>query len=385
MRCMDMKSRVDKAYKGKGPEGPARGSGKEAPAPSKPADPSPPIPPESVDDGLIKKVSADRGFRKVAKFLILLGQEEAAKVMRHLKPDELEGVVREISTIKSIEKVEADAILAEFRGLIERGALSPRGGSDTAQEILESAFGKEKGQAILKKAVPGTDKPFALVSECDATQVLILLKDESPHVMAIVLPHLDPKVASEILVRLPEGQRNETVRRMAKLDKISPEVVAGIEEGLRKRIESVGKIEESEVDGVSALASILRYVDLDFEEGILDSLEDERPELVDSIKDKLFTLDDILLVRRNDLSEQLRPLADKDIALILKGKTEEFREKLLSSVSRDRRRLIEDEYEILGSVRRSDADTATREFLSRLKRLHEDGDITLEDDEDLVD
>jgi flagellar motor switch protein FliG len=375
---MDMKSRVDKAYKGKDAASPAPGSGEAAPA-------SPPLPAAPQGDGLIKKVSVDRGFRKVAKFLILLGQEDAAKVMRHLKPDELEGIVREISTIKSIEKVEADAILEEFRSLIDRGALSPRGGSDTAQEILESAFGKEKGQAILKKAVPGTDRPFAMLSECDATQVLILLKDESPHVMAIVLPHLAPKVASEVLVRLPEGQRTETVRRMAKLNKISPEVVAGIEEGLRKRIESVGKIEEAEVDGVSALASILRYVDLDFEEGILDSLEDERPELVDSIKDKLFTLDDILLVRRNDLSEQLRPLADKDIALILKGKSDEFREKLLASVSRDRRRLIEDEYEILGSVKRSDADAATREFLSRLKRLHEDGDITLEDDEDLVD
>jgi flagellar motor switch protein FliG len=378
MFSMDMKSRVDKAYKGKGPESPPRGPGDASAAKA-------PISAAEAGDGLIKKVSSDRGFRKVAKFLILLGQEDAAKVMRHLKPDELEGIVREISTIKSIEKVEADAILEEFRGLIERGALSPRGGSDTAQEILESAFGKEKGQAILKKAVPGTGKPFALLSECDATQVLILLKDESPHVMAIVLPHLGPKVASEVLVRLPEAQRTETVRRMAKLNKISPEVVAGIEEGLRKRFESVGKIEEAEIDGVSALASILRYVDLDFEEGILDSLEDERPELVDSIKDKLFTLDDILHVRRNDLSEQLRPLADKDIALILKGKSEEFREKVLASVSRDRRRLVEDEYEILGSVKRSDADAATREFLSRLKRLHEDGDITLEDDEDLVD
>ncbi len=384
---MDMKSRVDKAYKGKGRrEAPADAGKPERAAPSSLPSSLPPVAPGAASgpDGLIKKVASDRGIRKVAKFLILLGQEEAAKVMRHLKPDELEGVVREISTIKSIEKVEADAIMEEFRGLIERGAGSPRGGTDTAQEILEVAFGKDKGKSILEKAVPDARKPFEMLAECDATQVLLVLKDESPHVMAMVLPHLDPKVASEVIVRLPEGQRTETVRRMARLDKVSPEVVAGIEDGLRKRLLSIGKVEESSVDGVSALASILRYVDPGLEEGILGSIEDERPDLIDTIREKLFTLDDVVRVPRNALAEQIRPMEDRDIALLLKGKSEAFREKLLSSMSRERRRLVEEEGEVMGSVRRTDAEAATRDFLSKLKRLHEDGEIILDDDDDLV-
>jgi len=223
-----------------------------------------------------------------------------------------------------------------------------------------------------------------MLAECDATQVLLVLKDESPHVMAMVLPHLDPKVASEVIVRLPEGQRTETVRRMARLDKVSPEVVAGIEDGLRKRLLSIGKVEESSVDGVSALASILRYVDPGLEEGILGSIEDERPDLIDTIREKLFTLDDVVRVPRNALAEQIRPMEDRDIALLLKGKAEAFREKILSSMSRERRRLVEEEGEVMGSVRRTDAEASTRDFLSKLKRLHEDGEIVLEDDDDLV-
>jgi flagellar motor switch protein FliG len=395
---MDLKSLIEGAYKGKpgGSAGEALagkssaekggsasvGKGRTAASGKAGSPPRPQVDGEA--EGLIKKVAADRGYRKVAKFLILLGQEEAARVMRHLKPDELEGVVREIATIKSIEKVEAEAIMEEFRSLIARGAGSPRGGSDTAKEILEAAFGAERGQAILEKALPGTARPFSMLEGLDATQILILMKDESSHVLAIVLPYLEPKLASEVLVRLPEAQRTETVKRMAKLEKISPEVIAGIEDGLRKRLISMGRVEDSSVDGVSALAGILRFVDSDLEEGILDALEEERPELTESIREQLFTLEDVQRVRRQDLAAELRDRTDRDLALLLKGKSEGFKEKILSAVSRDRRRLILDEYDYLGSVKRADADAATRDFLSRLKRLHESGDLVLEDEDDLV-
>ncbi len=335
-------------------------------------------------EGLVKKTSDDHGYRKVAKFLLLLGQEEAARVMQHLKHEELEGIVREISTIKKIETVEAQAILDEFGGLVKSGALSPGGGSETAKDILVQAFGEKKGGELFKRALPESNKPFQYLSEFDANQILILLKDESAHVMAIVLPQLAPKLASEILIRLSPDQRMEVVRRMAKLDKISPDVMFSIDDGLRRKAEKVGKVDTESIDGAQALAGILRYLNPDKEEEILGALEESNPELSESIREKLFTLDDVVRVRPLDLQRELREISDKEIALTLKGKSDAFKDKILSCVSRERRKMILDEFDIIGSVRRQDVDTQTRDFLARLKRLYENGELILEEDDDLV-
>jgi flagellar motor switch protein FliG len=387
---MNLKDRLNQAYGAPSgatrnpPDAPPEAAGKSAERIRK-TDASPPAPKAAVPaEGLIKKTGLDRGYRKVAKFLLLLGQEEAARVMQHLKREELEGIVKEISSIKQIETVEAEAILAEFGDLIKTGAYVSSGGVETARDILVQAFGEEKGHELYKRAVPGSLKPFHYLQEYDSSQILILLKDESANVLAIVLPHLDPKKASEVILRLPEGQRTEVVSRMAKLDKVRPDVIASIDEGLRKSVEKLGKVDTENVDGAKALAGILRFVDPDREAEILEALEEMDPELSRSIRDKLFTLDDVLRVRPLDLQRELRDMADKDIAMVLKGKGDEFREKILSCVSRERRKVISDEYEYLGSVRRQDADAQSRDFLMKLKRRYEDGELSLEDDEDLV-
>jgi flagellar motor switch protein FliG len=385
---MNLKDQLNKAYGGKSPErrrdevdGPATPAIPAAKGkPSAQAKGAPPQPHE----GLEKKTSADRGYRKVAKFLLLLGQEEAARVMQHLQRDELEGIVREISTIKRIEPVEAEAILSEFGALIKSGGALQGGGSDAARDILVQAFGEKKGDEYMRRALPGENKPFPYLKALDANQILILLKDESSHVMAIVLPQLDPKIASEVLLRLPEAARMEAVKRMAKLEKISPEVLESIDSGLRKKTDKLGKHDTESVDGAQALAGILRFFDPQREEEILDALEETDPELSDSIRERLFTLEDVLRVRHLDLQRELREFEDKEIALILKGKSDAFRDALLACVSKDRRLMIMDDFEVLGSVRRQDVDAKTREFIVRLKHRYESGDLVLEGDDDLI-
>jgi flagellar motor switch protein FliG len=379
---MNLKDRLKDAYAGKSPDRPRpenepvkkETTPKAAPGPS----------PAPASDGLLKKTSADRGFRKVAKFLLLLGQEEAARVMQHLKRDELEGIVREISTIKKIETVEAEAILSEFGALIKSGGAVQGGGSDAARDILVQAFGEKKGGEFMRRALPAQNKPFPYLKDLDANQILLLLKDESAHVMAIVLPQLEPKVASDVIIRLPEDARMDVVKRMAKLEKINPDVLDSIDSGLRRKAEKLGKHDSESVDGAQALAGILRFLDPQREEEILAALEETDPEITDSIRERLFTLDDVLRVRSLDLQRELRELEDKDVALLLKGKSDAFRDKLLSAVSKDRRKMILDDYEVLGSVRRQDVDAKTREFIIRLKRRYEDGELVLEGDDDLI-
>ena len=330
------------------------------------------------------KTGSESGLSKAAKFLLLLGTEEASKVLGHLKGEEVEAVSREILKVKNIDAAEANSILAEFGWLVKTKGWSVEGGPETAEKMLTTAFGAEKARALMRKASPESSRPFRFLKDYEAKELHIILKGESAQVLSVILPYLDPKKASGLIERLPEEERVEIVKRVAKLEKVNPEVLRSVEAGLRERIRTIGTVSHEEIDGKAALAGILRHVDPRFEERMLDALGEESPELSKNVRERLFTLEDILRVSDRALQKALRDFQDKDIALVLKGRDEAFKKKILSNMSANRRTMVLDEYAILGPVRRDDADEAAREFLAYLKRAWEDGDISLEGDDDMV-
>jgi len=330
------------------------------------------------------KTGDESGLTKAAKFLLLLGTEEASKVIAHLKPDEVEAVSREILKVKNIDAAEANSILAEFGWLVKTKGWSVEGGPETAEKMLSTAFGPERARALMRKASPESQKPFRFLKDYEPKDLYLILKDESPQVLSVIVPYLDPKQASGLIERLPEEARVEIVKRVAKLEKVDPEVLRNVEAGLEERIRRIGTVRHEEIDGKAALAGILRHVDPRFEEEVLDVLDEENPELSKKIRERLFTLDDILRVSDRALQKSLRDFQDRDIALVMKGRDEAFKKKVLANVSSNRRAMILDEYKILGPVRREDADEAAKEFLGYFKRAWEDGEISLEGDDDLV-
>lgn len=345
-------------------------------------------------DGLIRAtVESERliktgipGTEKAAKFLLLLGQDEAAKVLRHMKPDEIEAISRHIAKIDRIDTVEANEILTEFGWLVRTQGESLEGGPDTAERMLVAAFGAEKAKELLRKAVPESRRPFAFLNDFDAKQLIALFKDESAQVLAMILPYLEPKLASAVVSELSDGARTEVIKRIAKLDRMSPEVLERVEQVLRDKIARVGRPESAErVDGAAVLAGILKHVGGDLEGRILRGLEDEHPELSEDIRERLFTMDDVLRVPDRELQRKLREYDEKELALILKGKSQALRDKLLSNVSQSKRMLTLEEYDIMGTVRRDEVDKATRNFLAYFKRRWEDGELVLEGDDELVD
>ncbi len=335
-------------------------------------------------DGLFK--SGLPGMEKAAKFLLLLGREEAANVIRHLKPEEIENVSRAIAGIDRIETAEANRILTEFGWLARTQGASLEGGPEIAEAMLAAAFGTEKAREVIRKAVPGSRRPFAFLNDFDARQLLLLLKDESPQVMALILPWIEPKLASSVLEELPKAARTEVVKRIAGLDRMAPEVLERVETVLKDKLARVGRPEDSErIDGAAVLAGILKHVGGGLEGSILEGLEADDPELGRDIRERLFTVDDIHRVADRDVQKGLRDLSEREIALLLKGKSQAFRDKLLANVSQSKRTIVLEEYDIMGTVRRDEADKATRTFLEHFKRRWEDGDLVLEGDEDLVD
>ncbi len=373
---MNMKDRINQAYKGA------------AASPAKKATNPPPIPPAlAAAEGkaeFLLKTGGESGISKAAKFLLLLGTDEAAKVLSHLSPAEVESISREILAIKSIDPIEASDILAEFGWLVKTRGNSVEGGPETARTMLKAAFGADRAGELMRRAAPESQKPFRFLADYKPKELELIMKGESPQVFAVILPYLNPKQASVFIEGLPEELRIDVVKRIAHLDKVSPEIIRRLEEGLMDRIRKIGTIAADEVDGRAALAGILRHVDPRLEESVLDALEEDSPELSRSVRERLFTMDDVLRVPAKELQKVLRDFHDRDIALLLKGRDAGFKDKLLDNVSKSRKALILDEYAILGGVRREDADAAAREFLGFLKASWESGDLVLMGDDDLV-
>ncbi len=330
------------------------------------------------------KTGTERGLSKAAKFLLLLGAEEAAKVLSHLGSKEIEELSREIISIKSIDAAEANEVLAEFGWLVKTKGFAIEGGPETAEKMLAQAFGPERARDLVRKAAPAATRPFRFLDDFEPRDLKLILKDESPQVLAVILPYLEPRRASGLLELLPDELRVELVKRVARLEKVSPEVLRRIEETLKDRIRRIGTPNAEEIDGKAALAGILRHVDPRLEERVLSALGEESPELSREVKERLFTLDDVLRVPDRELQKALREFQDRDIALVLKGRSEAFKAKLLGCVSAGRRTLILDEYELLGPVRREDAAEAVRELLAYLKRAREDGELVLEGEDELI-
>ncbi len=330
------------------------------------------------------KTGDEPGIAKAAKFLLLLGTDHASKVLSHLSPEEIEAVSKEILKIDTIDAKEANEVLAEFGWLVKTKGWAVEGGPEIAEKMLTAAFGEERAKALMRKAAPESLRPFKFLEDYDDRELHIILKNESTQVLSVIVPYLDPKKASALLERLPAEQRVDLVKRIAKLDKVNPDVIRGVEEGIKERIRKIGTMRTEEIDGKAALAGILRHVDSGLEEQVLEALEEENPELSQHVRERLFTLEDILRVPDRAMQAALRDFQDRDIALAMKGRDERFKKKLLSNVSANRRAMILDEYAILGPVRREDAEAAARELVEYFKRAWEEGDIALEGEEDLV-
>lgn len=330
--------------------------------------------------GLVKVPSdrqdgKDSSYRKVAKFLLLIGTEEAAKVMAKLTSEQTEKVVLELASIRRVDPDEAAIVLAEFEFLLKQ-AREPSGGIGTARTILEAAFGTERADAMLRKAVPDIDgKPFDYFEGVDPDRIWRLIADELPAVKALVLSQLKPKQAADVIKCMKPDEKKETVLRLAKLKAINPEVMRRVDEAMREKVEAVKTSSDDSIDGRSALAAILKHMDGASENSILRGLSDSDPDLGKDLRERLFTVDDIINADDRYLQVALRPMSERDVAVLIAGKDDPFRQKILANMSRARGALVLDEEKIIAPVSRAESERTTSAFFSTLRRAWETGDL----------
>lgn len=317
----------------------------------------------------------------IAKYLLIIGPEQASMILKHLPESAVESIVQEISTIGRVEPEEKKRLLEKFSNLFAQPAPPAKGGVETARGFLAQAFGDEKAEQFIRRAVPGkVKKHFDFLEAYEPRQINSILRAESPAFKALILSHLSPPKAAAILALHPAAEQVELVKRLGSMGKLDRDVLIRVEEAVQDKIRKFASKRDDEtyeIDGRSVLAEILKNMDARGEAVLLEYLEAEEPDLSSDIKERLFTIDTLLAIDDRDLQKVLQDVDNNRLALILKGKTEEIRSKLLRNVSASRAQLIIDEYQLLGPKLRSEIDEATREFVGYLRSLEEAGKLVV--------
>jgi flagellar motor switch protein FliG len=335
------------------------------------------------------KIPQESKYRRVAKFLILIGSEQAAGILAELDPEQVSEISKEIAFIKVIKPEEKEPILAEFYSLSSKPYnLSgfSHGGIETARRILYVAKGPEEGEELLNKAVPQSkENLFGFLEEFSAEQLVMLLKDETDQTAALILSRMTAKLTAETVSKLPSDRKAVILKRIAHQGEVAPEILEQVSAALKEKIRHIsGNLNDIKIDGMQALTSILKHGDYSFGDKLINEIVKDDPEIGQNLKEKLYTLDDVLLAVDRPIQDKLSTMTEHDIALLLKGRGNEFYEKIMSCVSAGRRKLIREENEILGAVPKRDCDSVVKEFLTWFRFAREHGEILLYSDEDVV-
>lgn len=326
----------------------------------------------------------DSIFRRVAKFLLIIGEDEAAKILPHLSEAQIEKIIPEIASIRSVDKDEADSILAEFNSLLQNARQA--GGVETAREMLTKVYGKEKANQMLEKTIPFSGaRPFDYLSDSDSERIYILLKDENIGVQALVLSHLQPQKAASVINQMNPEEKKEIVLRLAKMEPVSPDILKRVDRALREKSLRQTSQKAEKIDGKNALAQILKKMSPSAENDIIASLSESDPDLGMDLRSRLFTMEDVINADDRFIQEQLRLLDDETLCLLIAANPDDFRNKILDNVSSTRRQDVLSIEEINKPFRRSDCERVTSEFFATLRRAYEGGKLIIHGrDEDFV-
>jgi len=339
--------------------------------------------------GLLKVPAPEKGkedvYRRVAKFLILIGVDQAALVLKNLTQEETEKIIPEITAIRKIDPDEATEILEEFNSLIER--VKEGGGTHTAQLILEKAFGRDRAQDLMDRLnYEEEQKPFVYLADKQPEQILQLLKDEANNTRAVVFSYLPPQKAADVINKLDDKDKKEVILNLAQSKKVSPDILKRLDKVIHEKSLAQVEIKTTSIDGQSILAEILKKMDFKSEQEILSSIKDDDPLLGDALQEKLFTIDDVINSDDKYLQGYIRELNDTELAYLIADKNDAFRSKIFHNMSVIRADAVMEEEEIRKPMLKKDCNEITQKFYSHLRHAWESGELIIKgrDEEEYV-
>ena len=310
------------------------------------------------------------GVQKAAILLITLGPEKAATIFKHLKEDEIEELTLEIANTRSVSPQTKEEVL-EQQYIAE-------GGIGYAKELLEKALGNDKAQGVIAKLTASLQvRPFEFIRKTDPAQLLNFIQDEHPQTIAMILSYLAPAQASQVLGALPPEKQADVAKRIATMDRTSPDVIKEVERVLERKLASLVNQDYTIVGGIDAIVGILNSVDRGTEKHIMESLEIEEPELADEIRKKMFVFEDILLLDDRAIQRVLRDVENADLELALKNTTEEVQNVIYKNLSKRLAAMIKEDMDFMGPVRMKDVEEAQQKIVAVIRKLEDAGEIVI--------
>ena len=318
------------------------------------------------------------GVQKAAILLIALGPEKSSLIFKHLKEDEIEELTLEIANTRSITPQLKDDVINEFYEVCLAQQYIAEGGIGYAKELLEKALGAEKAMDVIGKLTASLQvKPFEFVRKADASQILNFIQDEHPQTIALILSYLAPSQSSLILSALPPDRQADVARRVATMDRTSPDVIKEVERVLETQLSSLVNQDYTVIGGVDAVVEILNTVDRGTEKHIMETLEIEDPELADEIRKKMFVFEDILLLDDRAIQRVLRDVENSDLAIALKGSTEQVQNAIFNNLSKRLATMIQEDMEFMGPVRMKDVEEAQQKIVNIIRKLEDSAEIII--------
>lgn len=318
------------------------------------------------------------GLQKAAILLIALGPEKSASVFKHLKEDEIEELTLEIANTRSVTPQLKEDVINEFYQICLAQQYIAEGGISYAKELLEKSFGSEKARDVIGKLTSSLQvKPFEFVRKTDASQLLSFIQDEHPQTIALILSYLTPNQASMIISALPPDRQADVAKRIAIMDRTSPDVIKEVERVLESKLASLVNQDYTIIGGVDSVVEILNAVDRGTEKHIMETLEIEEPELADEIRKKMFVFEDILLLDDRSIQRVLREVDNNDLAIALKGSNEDVQNAIFNNLSKRLAVMIKEDMDFMGPVRMKDVEEAQQKIVNIIRKLEDSSEIVI--------
>ena len=318
------------------------------------------------------------GIQKAAILLIALGPERSADIFKHLKEDEIEELTLEIANTRSVSPQVKEDVLNEFYQICLAQQYIAEGGIGYAKELLDKALGEDRAKEVITKLTASLQvRPFEFVRKTDPSQLLNFIQDEHPQTIAMILSYLTSAQAALVIGALPPEKQADVAKRIAMMDRTSPDVIKEVERVLEKKLSSLVNQDYTIVGGVDAIVNILNTVDRTTEKHILESLEIEEPELADEIRKKMFVFEDILLLDDRAIQRVLRDVDNADLGVALKAANEEVQNVIFKNLSKRLAAMIKEDMEFMGPVRMKDVEEAQQKIVSVIRKLEDAGEIVI--------
>lgn len=318
------------------------------------------------------------GKQKAAAIIISLGADDASKIYKYLKEDEIEQLTYEISKLQHLSPQVMENTLKDFYDLCLTQKVITEGGLEYARNVLEKAFGAQTAAGLLERVTKTLrSKSFHFIRKADYKTLLTIIHNEHPQTIALILSYARADQASAVIAELPKEKRINVVERIAKMDRTSPEIIKFVEEELEKKFNSIVSVDFTEIGGVNYVADVMNNMDRGNEKFIFDELNKKDAKLADEIRMKMFVFEDIVTMDAMSIQRFLREIDSKDLVFAIKGSNKEVSEVLFNNMSTKMTETIKSEIEYTHNVRLRDVEEAQQRIVSVIRRLEEEGELII--------